>query len=194
MSEASITTSSSSTLKSEQEALDQEVKDLEQALVVKKRRLEKLSKVQESLANEPPMGSVIRFSRTLAGSSSKYTFLAYNTSDVLNQSWYLTGRANALRLLGLNERGNTWEDLVVAIGNSEVEIVSEWSSLTKADYHYYRAVNSGKVFRFKNDASNAAATQVQNSDGSWRQSPMTTRGWLELNTGSYRKISAREVR
>lgn len=178
-------------LEVEKTTLEQDLKTLTDQLEEKKRRLAKLNKVQTTLfSQEPAVGTVLRFTRALAGSVVKYTFVAYRASSSRLSAWHVTGKKNTLHLIGLKETGNSWEDLLVAIGDSKVEIAVDWVEPGKRVYDYFRAHDSGKVFRSSQDQR---VVEVLRSDGSWRLSPYTTRDFVLRNPGSYHRISSADV-
>lgn len=178
-------------IKEERAVLQAKFDEMKAELEKAQRRLQKLDKVQD--LNEPEPGSVLRFSRSMAGSRQKYTFVAFRSGPFV-KSWHLTGKANALRLLGLAEGGNSWEDLLIAIGDADVVFATDWSSNPDSAYLYFRGYATGKVFRVKRDADPRTAMQVRNpTTGRWHTSTFTTRGWVENNPGSHPAISAEEA-
>jgi hypothetical protein len=181
-------------VKEEKAALQARSAEIKAELEKAERRLEKLSKVQE--IDQPDPGTVIRFSRLLAGSPRKYTFVAFRF-NADHDSWVLTGRANALRLLGLTEKGNSWEDVLVAIGDAKVYQATKWESLVDDDateYLYYRSSGMGTLYRVAKGALGHSASEAKSSStGSWHLSTLTPASWLRDNPGSYRKITAAEA-
>jgi hypothetical protein len=103
-------------LKAQKEALEREL-----ATVTK--QAERLAKGAEQFDSEPEVGTVLRFTRLIAGSRIAYTFVAARSKT----GWYVTGSKNALGFLGLTERGNSWEKLLIAIADNEAEVASGWS-------------------------------------------------------------------
>jgi hypothetical protein len=178
-------------LETEKATLQEDLSRLEKELKEKTRRLDKLSKVQEALLTEPDKGTVLKFSRQLAGSSLTYTFVAFRASG-LRSGWYFTGRANALRLLGVTEKGNNWGDVLVAIGDAKVEIATQWTTPGEESYSYFKAFASGKLIRVPDSDQHV----VEVHDGpvrGWRRNRMMDKGYLLRNPGSYKAISASEA-
>lgn len=152
----------------------------------KMKRLEKLEKVQKIFPEQPAPGTVLRFSRSLAGSAQKYTFVAFRFGPY-SQSWVLTGRQNALRLLGLTERGNTWDDVLVAIGDAKVKVATGWSDPgEQADgYEYFLGTQAGTLFRTKTDSQ-----LVEKHVGSvWKTCFGTTRDHLHRLPRNYSRLT-----
>lgn len=164
------------------------------------RRLMKLDKVQD--LDEPEVGTVLRFSRSLAGSTTKYTFVAYRVWSRLASSkgWYVAGKKNTLNLLGLIETSNSWDDLLVAIGDAPVEVATRWSdpkSKTTEDepvHLYYQGYASNKIFRMDpHNPQKSVDVKDGRSHTRWRKSAMTSGAYLVKNPGSYRLISKDEA-
>jgi hypothetical protein len=175
-------------IKEEKAQLQAQFESMKTELEKTERRLQKLDKVQD--IPEPGPGTVLRFSRPLAGSSQKYTFVAFRFG-VSVESWVLTGRSNALRLLGLTEKGNSWEDLLLAIGDNKIEYAVSWSKNSEDAYEYFQGSSSGRIFR--TPTSDPSRVEVRMDTGRWRHSSMMDRSYLVRNPGSYNKVSAEEV-
>jgi hypothetical protein len=176
----------------EKASIVNDVAHLEEQLRQAKRRLEKLEKVQVGLfESEPKPGTVLRFSRSLAGSSYKYSFVAFRAAPNRN-GWYLTGRQNALQLLGLNEKGNTWDDLLVAIADAKVKVATGWTDPGEVTpkYEYFRGIRSGQVYRL---AEGVVRTEYKTFDGRWVSHAFATSDWIKRNTDSYISISEDEA-
>lgn len=180
-------------VKEEKAALQARSAEIKAELEKAERRLEKLSKVQE--IDQPDPGTVIRFSRTLAGGSQKYSFVAFRF-NANHDSWVLTGRANALRLLGLTEKGNSWEDVLVAIGDAKVYQATKWEPLADDDateYLYYRSSGMGTIYRFNPRLPGNNHVESKSVSGTWHPTVLTPVTWIRDNPGSYRKITAEEA-
>lgn len=178
-------------IENERGLLQTQLDDLKTQLDKAQRRLEKLDKVQD--IKQPGPGTVLRFSRPMAGGRQKYTFVAFRSSPLV-KSWHLTGKANALRLLGLAEGANTWEDLLVAIGDSDVVFAVDWAKHPDDAYLYFKGTGSGKLFRVKRGADPRTVVEVYRPlTKEWRSSDLTTRHYVERNTGSYVRIDGSEV-
>lgn len=131
-------------LKDEKEALERKLADLKEAAELAEKRLAKLSKVQH--IEEPSVGAVLRFSRPLGGGSRDYTFVAYRTIS----GWHVTGTRRVLEnLLKLTDKFNTWEDLLIAIGDSKVEMAVLWNKLGEGSdgYEYFEKNDSRTLYR-----------------------------------------------
>lgn len=111
---------------------------LEQELAEKRKRLEKLEKVGEQFAAEPAPGTVLRFSRPVAGSKQKYTFVATRVSTS-SSSWYVTGRSNALARLGLTDKANTWPEMLVAMADAKVQVARVWVEPAHVAFRYFQS-------------------------------------------------------
>jgi hypothetical protein len=175
----------------ERSHLNAELERLQQELKSKTRRLEKISKIQDALIQEPAPGIVIRFSRPLGGSSRKYTFVLFRCGDEV-KSWFVTGKPNTLNLLGLGSGGNTWDDVLVAIGDAKVKIATEWRAPDEAlpEFRYYRSF-LGNVYRVWTEEG-STRSEIRRSDGSWRgsiHSPLE----LSENSVTFQEISAAQA-
>jgi hypothetical protein len=103
-------------------ALETDVEALRAELKKKERLLERVKNANTQYAAEPPVGTVIRFSRSIGGTRN-YTFVAVRNEP----GWSVTGRRNSLNYLGLVEGStNTWEALAIAIGQSVIEEAVGW--------------------------------------------------------------------
>lgn len=167
----------------EKRQLQADLELLQKTLESKSRRLDKLSKIQD--LPEPAPGSVIRFSRPLGGSTRKYTFVALRIDDKV-ESWHLTGKANALRLLGLSESGNSWENLLIAIGENRVRVATDWAAPGEEPqpFDYFKG-GDGKLYRVSKD--DLEATQFwSNLARGWVTSGTNKAAWIRRNPGSFR--------
>jgi hypothetical protein len=99
------------------------------------RRLDKLEKVQDWV--EPAPGTVIRFSRPLAG-SQKYTFVLVKIGTH-EKSWYVTGSDNSLNLLGLSNKGSTWREVLLAIGDNKAKVATVWKDPADAEFDRFES-------------------------------------------------------
>jgi hypothetical protein len=151
---------------------------MEQELALLKRKAEKLKKIQDLDEFEP--GTVLMFSRSLAGSARKYTFVAFRTWDG-PAKWAVTGKPNTLQLLGLKPSGNSWDELLLAIGDAKLKKVSSWKTV---GYEYFRGNGSGSFYRVLGEDIEILAT-----DGKWR--PMTY--WNRCNA-DWTPVTYDEVR
>lgn len=178
-------------LETEKATLQKDLSRLEKELKEKTRRLDKLSKVQDALLVEPDKGTVLKFSRQLAGSTLTYTFVVFRSHNVDN-SWYFTGRANALRLMGVTDKGNSWEDVLVAIGDAKVEIATQWTTPGEQSYSYFEAFASGRLMRVSDSDPNVVEVHDGPTRG-WRRNRLMNKGYLLRNPGSYKAISASQA-
>lgn len=165
-------------LKTAKTSLVNDIDHLEEILAKKKRELQKLDSVQD--ISEPDPGTVLLFSRPLAGGTKKYTFVAFRTWDGSGK-WSVTGKANTLNLLGLSEAGNTWDQLLLAIGSAKVKQATDWVTL---GYKYYRGRNSGAFYRVLGED-----IEVLGIMGKWR----TTTN-IQLTSALWDEIPYSEVR
>jgi hypothetical protein len=101
-----------------------------------RKRLEKLEKVQDW--EEPMPGTVLRFSRSVAGSVRKYTFVATRIAGG-SKDWYITGSDNSLKPLHLSNKGNAWADILLAIGDAKVKVATTWAEPNKVGYRYFES-------------------------------------------------------
>jgi hypothetical protein len=176
-------------IEAQKKALESELTTLSTELEKKRKKLDRLSKVQTNLFDaEPAVGTVIRFSRPLHNSVVRYTFVAYRAGSAPGR-WSVTGRKNALNYLGLVEGGNTWDDLLVAIGDADVEVATVWVNPLEDEFEYFQASESGKVFRTKANVPYVTHVRLPGATN-WKPSPFTTRRFITENPGSYRRISA----
>lgn len=158
-----------------------ELAELEQQLAQKQRLLDKLNKVQD--LKEPGVGSAIQFSRTLAGSTQVYTFVAAR----IGLRWYITGTDNSLRLLGLTNKGNNWDDILVAIGDAQVRVTKNWEPLGRPEYEYFQGYMSSKIFRTSRQEPSVVEVKYGTS-GEWNRNSLMNRKFLLDNPGSYRVL------
>lgn len=86
------------------------------------RRLEKVKNANSQYKEEPPLDTVLKFYRTIAGGDNYYTFVAVRTQA----GWSVTGRKNALNGIGLKESGNTWDDLRMSVGQNNLLEATGW--------------------------------------------------------------------
>lgn len=134
-------------LKERKEKLDEDLRVLKEALAKKEREAEKLSAVQTHLLeHEPVPGSVLMFSRHLAGSTHKYTFVVFRGHDS-ERSWVVTGRDNSIQLLGLKNSGNTWEEILFAVGSAKLKQAVSWVPFKGVKYEYYVGATTGAYYR-----------------------------------------------
>lgn len=102
--------------------LEEDIESKELSVANAKRRLTKLRNANTQLSEEPEVGTVLTFARTLAGGDKLYTFVAVRTEA----GWTVSGKRNTLRLLGLSEGANEWVDLTVAIGPNSMWVPCRW--------------------------------------------------------------------
>lgn len=133
-------------LSKEQVTADVEV--LEEALRKKKRLLEKLENANTQFSKEPPPGTVLKFERTIAGGTRKYTFVLLSVGE---NSWTVTGKKNALNAIGLKESGNTWQDVTVAVGQNTLYQATGWEEAKGLFWHYFQGTESNRIYRSKED-------------------------------------------
>lgn len=86
------------------------------------RRLEKIRNANSQYREEPPIDTVLKFFRNIAGGDTFYTFVAVRTQG----GWSVTGRKNALNGIGLKESGNTWDDLRISVGQNNFLEATGW--------------------------------------------------------------------
>lgn len=181
-------------IKEEKERLAAGIAQIEEELVNLKRKHEKLEKVQD--IPEPLPGTVLRFSRPLGRALRRnYTFVASRVED-RPASWYVAGKQTTLQnLLHLTDGANTWEQLLLAIGDAKIEYVSGWSDILTPQFDYFLGYDSGKVFRSLKGAHVDSRAEVwSNLKISWQRCALTvTRGFLVDNPGSYLPITWAEA-
>jgi hypothetical protein len=135
-------------LEEDRAKLSSEVERLKAELEKQSRRLERIDSVQD--LKEFPPGTVIQFSRTLPGGPKKYTFVAFRTWAGDN-AWSVTGKKNVLNLIHLSDAGNSWEDLLLAIGKSTIKRATNWSAIpdegATRQFDYYKGLSSHTFYR-----------------------------------------------
>lgn len=94
------------------------------------------------------------------------------------------------------EGGNSWEELLLAIGDAKVKVATQWSSPSEHlddpvddGYVYYTAKRSGISYRHDRDCAPGHYAEVQSMTGEWLQSLVATRSWLEHHPVSYPRVS-----
>jgi hypothetical protein len=132
-------------LKAEKAELDRKLQEVKDELARLERRAAKLERVQSLAEFEP--GTVLMFSRSLAGSTKKYTFVAFRTWDG-PEKWAVTGKPNTLQLIGLKPSGNSWDELLLAIGDAKLKVARNWR--TVGEIEYFKGLVSGNFYRIRN--------------------------------------------
>lgn len=109
--------------------------------------LTKLENANTQLTFEPAVGTVLKFERPIHQSSTKYTFVILR----VDSGWTVTGRKSAIRGIGLQEVGNSWEDICVAVGQETLYMVSRWEVAN--DLNHFVGGVSGCALRKTSDSS-----------------------------------------
>lgn len=165
----------------EKDTLQTDIDRLELELSKTKRKLEKLENANTQYTEQPPVGTVLKFSRTIAGSINKYTFVAFHG---LKDSWSVTGRKNALNVIGLTEGGNSWEALTIAIGQEVVQEATVWAIPKSPEYKYSEGRFSGSVYRVRpGDENKRYAAENYNA---------VTQDWHFIER-AFNRIETREI-
>lgn len=165
----------------EKEALERKLAELADEQAEAEKRLNRLTRVQD--LPDPAKGTVIRFTLTYSGRSS-YTFVAYKAS-IWEKSWSVTGKKNSLNYFGLRESGNSWSELLLAIGDARIEFATQWSDSNEPNaYEYFVGDGTGRIFR-GNVASNKVEVRSPQSE-EWAPYKNISLGWLRGNPSTYR--------
>jgi hypothetical protein len=148
----------------------QRQRDLEQLELLKKRAA-KLEKVQDW--TEPAPGTVIRFSRSVAGSERRYTFVATRIAAG-SKDWYITGSDNSLKPLHLSNKGNSWADILLAIGDAKVKVATAWAEPNKVGYRYFESPLSQWKFPPEGSTHYRRRASSLLGDSEWVKAPYVT--------------------